>query len=83
MTASLNELRKSYEKQSDDMRLDRERILKLQNDRCKPMAQEVWYVQDKIERPGKYGYSQADLDGRLRDIFVQLNQTLQSCYNAK
>jgi len=80
---SLDEWRKAYEKQSNEIRLYQERISNLQNDRCSPLATQIADLEAKIESPRSYGYSPEEVDGPLKETFAQLNRTLQSCYNAK
>lgn len=82
LSATLEDWRKAYERQSYELRLEREQLAKLQNDRCNPIAGQVDNLRDSIERSGIYGYSADDI-ARFQELFSQLNQTLQACYNAK
>ncbi len=78
----IGEWKKAYESQQSLLQGAQANVARLQNDRCRPIYEQVYDLKQSINFPRRYGFSDADV-ANFHIMLQEFQKTLQVCYQAK
>ncbi|MGO0633143.1 hypothetical protein ACTORR_24475 [Pseudomonas sp. SAR267] len=78
----IGDWKKAYESQQSLLQAAQADVVRLKNDRCNPIYDQVYDLKQSINFPRRYGFNDADV-ANFHIMLQEFQRTLQACYQAK